>query len=230
MTEAEESVTTVARATENGYEIALRRRRRGNQTTDELIVDGVFAMDSRSTASEVALADAVGPVPGRVLVGGLGLGFTAAALLDRGAAHLDVVELSQSLIDWARAGLAEPLASLARDSRVALHHGDVAAFLLDQPALPGLFGPWDAICLDIDNGHDFLIHEANAPLYTVDGIRRALGHLNSGGKLALWSQGPSKNFWFDLVSLDPGATERLVPVDRHNRRIDYAIYTLSRLD
>jgi spermidine synthase len=226
----DESVTTLARAAEDGYEIALRRRRRGAQTIDELIVDGVFAMDSSSTTSEVALAEAAGPQPGRVLVGGLGLGFTAAALLDQGATHLDVVELSQSLIDWAEAGLTEPLASLARDERVTLYHGDVAEFLLNQPALPGLFGPWGTICLDIDNGHDFLIHERNAPLYTVAGIQHALRHLVPGGKLALWSQGPSKEFWFDLVSLDPNATERLVPVDRQNRRIDYAIYTLSRID
>ncbi|MDR1448927.1 MAG: hypothetical protein LBI84_01765 [Propionibacteriaceae bacterium] len=230
MQDAEESVVTVARATEDGYEIALRRRRRWSDNIDELIINGVFAMDSASTVSETALAEAVGPAPGRVLVGGLGLGFTAAALLELGAAHLDVVEISQSLIGWAKAGLAEPLGALARDSRVAICQGDIAAFLLGQPALPGLFGPWDAICLDIDNGCDFLIHPSNAPLYTADGIRSALRHLVPGGRLALWSQGVSKDFWFDLVSIDPLATERLVPVDRRNRSIDYAIYALSRTD
>jgi spermidine synthase len=227
---ADDSVTTVARATEDGYEIALRRRRRGNKVVDELIIDGVFAMDSDAPLSEVALAEAIGPNPGRVLVGGLGLGFTAAALLARGATHLDIVELSRSLIDWAHAGLAEPLATLSRDERVTLHQGDVAELLNQQPTLPGLFGPWAAICLDIDNGPDFLIHDHNARLYTVSGLRSTLSHLVPGGKLALWSQGPSKELWFDLVSLDPGATERLVPVDRQNRRIDYAIYTLSRID
>jgi spermidine synthase len=226
----DEAVTTVAQAGEDGYDIVLRRRRHGDATVDELIVNGAFAMDSASTVSECALAESLGENPGRVLVGGLGLGFTARRLLDHGATHLDIVEISQALIDWARSGLIEPAAGVAADPRVTLHRGDVADLLRHQPTLPGLFGPWDAICLDIDNGPDFLIHPGNHRLYSRDGMAMALSHLPPGGRLALWSQGPSKDFWFDLVSLDPGATERLVAVDRGNRRIDYAIYTLTRLD
>ena len=221
---------TLASASENGYEIVLRQRPRHDTTVLELIINGAFAMDSVATTSELALADSLGPNPGRVLVGGLGLGFTAERLLEIGASHLDVVEISQTLIDWARAGLVQPAGRLATNDKVALHHGDVAQLLCHQPALPGLFGPWDAICLDIDNGPDFLIHPSNAHLYSRDGIRSALGHLTPGGRLSLWSQGPSKDFWFDLLTLDPNATEELIAVDRDNRRIDYAIYTLRRVD
>jgi spermidine synthase len=226
----DDSVTTVAQAEEDGYEIVLRQRRLQDTTVDELIINGAFAMDSASTVSEFVLAETLGENPGHVLVGGLGLGYTAQRLLDNGASRLDIVEISQALIDWARAGLVQPAGQLAADPRVALHRGDVAELLNHQPAIPGLFGPWVAICLDIDNGPDFLIHPGNRRLYSRDGIARALAHLTPGGRLSLWSQGPSKDFWFDLVSLDPGATERLVAVDRGNRRIDYAIYTLSRLD
>jgi len=222
-------VTTLATSHENGYEIVLRQRLQENTVIDELIIDGAFAMDSASTASEIVLADSVEPNLDRVLVGGLGLGYTADRLLETGARHLDIVEISQTLVDWARAGLVQPAGRLARDERVDIHCGDVADLLCHQPTLPGLFGPWDAICLDIDNGPDFLIHPSNGRLYSREGIGSALGHLRPGGRLSLWSQGPSKEFWFDLLTLDPNATERLVAVDRGNRRIDYAIYTLTRV-
>jgi spermidine synthase len=162
-------------------------------------------------------------------VGGLGLGFTAEHLLKMGATQLDVVELAKPLIDWAGQGITDTLARVAADPRVSLRHGDVAAILCDQPMIPGLFGPWDGVCIDIDNGPDFLIHEGNAGLYTSSGIRTALEHVKPGGRLAIWSQGPSKEFWYDLTSIDPHATERLVAIERGNRRMDYAIYTVHRV-
>lgn len=221
-----EETTTLARSDADGYEIALRRRVLGDTTTDELIINGAFAMDSQRTQSEIVLAETLGPEPGHVLVGGLGLGFTAEHLLDMGATQIDIIELSSALIEWAQAGLTPTLAKVASDPRVHLRTGDIATLLSGQPTIPGLFGPWDGICLDIDNGPEFLIHEDNARLYTPEGIRSALAHVNPGGKVAIWSQGPSKEFWFDLTSIDEHATERLVMVERGNRRMDYAIYTV----
>jgi len=221
-----EETVTLARSDADGYEIALRRRSSGDTVTDELIINGAFAMDSARTSSEIALAEALGPDPGHVLVAGLGLGFTAAHLLTMGATSIDIVELSGPLIEWAREGLTPTLARVVSDPRVRIRHGDAASLLCDQPTIPGLFGPWDGISLDIDNGPEFLIHEGNARLYTPEGIRRALEHLNPGGKMAIWSQSPSKEFWFDLTSIDPTATERLIDVYRGNRKMDYAIYTV----
>ncbi|MDR1264088.1 MAG: hypothetical protein LBK42_00600 [Propionibacteriaceae bacterium] len=226
----DESVTILARAREPGYEVVLRQRRRDGQTIDELVINGSCAMDSGSTVSETALADTVGDNPGKVLVGGLGLGYTAARLLELGAALVDIIEVSPALVAWARDDLVQPAGRLARDDRVTIQAGDVVKLLLHQPVLPGVFGPWDAIVLDIDNGPDYLIRPGNAAIYRLAGIRSALGHLTPGGRLALWSQGPSKDLWFDLLSLDPDATEQLIVVDRSNRRIDYAIYSLRRLD
>ena len=101
-------------------EVVLRRR----GEVDELVVNGVFAMDTVDTSSERVLADAAGSRPGVVLVGGLGLGFTTARLLHNGAAEVDVVERAGPLLEWARAGVTEQLGRVAADPRVRLHHAD----------------------------------------------------------------------------------------------------------
>ena len=223
-----EETITLAHSDADGYEIALRRRFQDQRTTEELIINGRLAMDSSNTNSEIALAEALGPNPGHVLLGGLGLGITAQRLLSLGATQIDIVELSGPLIQWAQGKLTRTLGQLASHPDVKIRCGDIADLLGGQPAIPGLFGPWDGICLDVDNGPDFLIHEYNAKLYTTHGIRSMLEHLTPGGKLAIWSQGPSKEFWFDLASIDKNATELLVGVEHSNRRMDYAIYTIHR--
>ncbi len=223
-----DDVRTLGRAQEEGFEIALRRRGDGAEAIDELIVNGAFAMDSAETRSEVLLAESVGPNPGNVLVGGLGLGYTTQALLDMGATNVDVVELSAALISWAHEGLTSTLKSLATDPRVRLHHGDIADVVGAQAALPGVFGPWDAICLDVDNGPDFLIHHQNSRVYEPDTLASALNHLVPGGRLAIWSEGPSNQLWYDLLHLDGHATERLIPLKRGGRDLDYAIYLVTK--
>jgi len=223
-----EETITLARSEADGYEIALRRRFHGQQMTDELIINGTFAMDSLHTTSEIALAEALGPNPGHVLLGGLGLGVTAERLLAMGATQIDIVELSGPLIQWAQKGLTATLRRVASDPDVRIRRGDIGDLLSGQPSIPGLFGPWDGICLDVDNGPDFLIHGHNAKLYTTEGIRAIMEHLNPGGKLAIWAAGPSKELWFDLTTIDKFATERLVGVDHYNRRMDYAIYTVHK--
>ncbi len=223
-----DDVRTLGRAEEHGFEIALRRRGDGADAVDELIVNGAFAMDSAETRSERLLAESIGPIAGSVLVGGLGLGYTAQALLDMGATSVDVVELSGALIQWAHEGLTSTLGSLAADPRVRLHHGDIADVLCAQDALPGLFGPWDAICLDVDNGPDFLIHHQNARVYVPETLASTMNHLVPGGRLAIWSESPSNQLWYDLLKLDGSATERLVPLMRGDRELDYAIYLVTK--
>jgi len=207
---------TVARADTPHGEVALRRR----GGVDELIVDGVFAMDSAETTSELALADAA-PL-GRVLVGGLGLGYTAGRLLDRGASHLDVVELAAPLLDWARAGLTPRLARVASDARVSLHHGDVADWAQAHE------GPWEAILLDVDNGPSFLIHAHNARVYAEGWLRLFWSRLAPGGALVVWCEEPSPALWDALRSIAPDTEELLVPVDREGRSFTYALYRARR--
>lgn len=205
---------TLARGDSDGFDIALRRR----GEVIELIVNGIFAMDSAEVASEVALADLVDESATSVLVGGLGLGFTAARLLDRTAARLTVVELSADLIAWARAGLTPELARVAGDARVTLVQDDIARHLPDAPVV-------DAVLLDVDNGPDFLIHDQNADLYAGPALAVASGRVAPGGVLAVWSEGYSSDLDEALRSLGGTTGSVVVPVQRGDRRIDYAIHT-----
>jgi spermidine synthase len=200
-------------------EVVLRRR--GPVT--ELVVDGVFAMDDVDTTTERALAtEALRRCPGtdlRVLVGGLGLGWTAATVLaDPRVAAVDVAELQPALVGWATDGLLPGLPALP-DGRLRLRVGDVAALLAGSPR------HWDAVLLDVDNGPAFLVHRFNAGLYSDAGLATALAALRPGGVLAIWSSDPAPELAGRLAAL-PGATDvehLALPVERDGRRFDYAI-------
>ncbi|MFN8120334.1 MAG: hypothetical protein U0R67_12295 [Micropruina glycogenica] len=215
MAEPPDDVHQLARADTPHGEIALRRR----GEVVELIVNGVFAMDSAEVTSELALADAAGDQPGVVVVGGLGLGFTAARLLANGARFVHVVELARPLIDWALAGVTEQLERVAHDPRVRLHHADIAEWL------PRRDDSFDAILLDVDNGPGFLIHDHNARVYAADWLAGAVARLAPDGLLVIWSEGAAPQLALALAELGE-LTERLVTVEREGRRFDYALYLL----
>ena len=209
----------------------LRARGSGGQVVHELVVNGVFAMDSTETSSERELAalvplDRLAP---RVLVGGLGLGYTAVAVLDDPlfppAGRIEVVELERCLVDWARAGLTPVLGRVAADPRVSLHVADVAPVLLGSAPVP--VGPWDAVLLDVDNGPDFLIHQHNDRLYDDETLRAAYRRLTGGGVLAIWCQGPAPRLLAALQDIGP-AREHRYAVRREGRAFTYVIYTLQR--
>jgi spermidine synthase len=203
-------------------EVALWRRTADDGAlVTELVVDGVFAMDDVDTSTERALAtEALARVDGAelaVLVGGLGLGWTTAAVLRApGVAEVVVVELEDALLEWAAAGLLPGLPSTA-DPRLDLVAGDVAcAFEV---------GRYDAVLLDVDNGPDFLVHGSNAGLYGATGLARALAAVRPGGVLAIWSAAPSPTLLGRLAAL-PGAVdpEQLVlAVEREGRVFEYAV-------
>ncbi len=151
-------------------------------------VGGVELMSTRRHHSEDQLAAlACGPLrhaPGaRVLIGGLGLGFTLRAALGLLApdAAVDVVELVEAVIRWNR-NPAYALAGPALDDpRVTVRHDDVFRVLAASP------GAFDAVLLDVDNGADALTTAGNARLYRDAGIRTAAAALRPGGRLAYWS-------------------------------------------
>lgn len=229
-------------------EVVLRRRSGSGPVIEELIVNGAFAMDSSETSTERIIGElAVGAATSatarpRLLVGGLGLGYTVSEILgvaDRAAVEIkiDVVEIEGCLIEWARAGITPTLAAVAADARVRLHSADVRSVLSGHPATdrgkvegvrPGPAAPWDAIVLDVDNGPDFLIHGANQSLYTEAGLRAAYERLTPGGTLAIWCQGRSAPLHEELRRIAPSVRENLFEVTRGERRFAYAIYTLSR--
>lgn len=218
---------TIARWNGPRGEVALRRRGSGDGAVEELIVNGTFAMDSTETSSEQALADLAWP-DARVLVGGLGLGFTAATLLDAGVGTVDVVEIEESLVAWAYEGATARLGRVGRDPRVRLWVADVRAVLTgNEPEPPG---PWDVILLDVDNGPDFLIHAANAALYEPEALGAAYAKLAPGGLLAIWCQGTTPELWSRLRALTTTAREEVHKVQRGRHLISYVIYTARAPD
>jgi spermidine synthase len=218
----------VARApSAGGGELVLRARpgaAPGGRDVYELIVDGVFAMDSVQVSTELRLAsETLARLTGngwRVLVGGLGLGYTLRELLaDQRVRSVDVVELEGALVGWVRAGIVRPAQGLLDDPRATVIVGDVVSHLRAQaPA------SYDAVLLDIDNGPDFLVHEANSALYGEETLAAALHTLRPGGRLAVWSAGPSPELLARLRALAPSVEEVIQPVRREGRSFDYVLY------
>jgi spermidine synthase len=217
-----EEVVMLARADSPHGEVALRRRGHGDTAVEELIVNGAFAMDAVETSTERALGSLPFPLQGAtVLLGGLGLGYTAAELLSQGVARLDVVELEPALVEWARQRLTPVLGRVADDPRVRFRVADLAAVLARRDSGQS----WDAILLDVDNGPDFLIHPHNGALYSIQGLRLAMTRLRPGGLLAVWAAAPSPALLNSLRALDSLATEHRYRIRRGEREWSYAIYT-----
>lgn len=212
-----------------GGEVVLRSRHDGAAgTVYELVVDGVFTMDTVDTSTERALAsaalDRVTGAPVDVVVGGLGLGFTVRALLDDARVRrVEVIELEPSLVDWLRADAVPGMAAVLRDPRVCLGVGDVRAVL---PTLPAV--SVDAVLLDVDNGPGFLVHAANAGVYEDAFLRACLARLRPGGVLAVWSSDPVPALRERLDGLAAGCEELLLPVERDGHAFDYALYLATR--
>lgn len=179
----------IARAESPRGEVVLRERHtEGAPTVVELRVNGVFVMDTFETSSERALATvalAQVAAPAHVLVGGLGLGFTLREVLDdQRVERVTCVELEECLVGWMRDGtLAHGPALLAED-RVNLVTADVADVLTE--AAPDSF---DLVLLDVDNGPDYLVHDANGSLYEAPLL--ALAARATRQVLVVWSASES---------------------------------------
>jgi spermidine synthase len=181
-----EDPTVVERADGCCGELVLQR----HDGHYEIVANGVFLMDTRNGGSErrhvIAAADCM-PPPGRMLIGGLGMGFSlAAALAHPGVGEVHVVEREPAVLRWNRGPLAPVNADALGDPRVRTYEADVVRWLANAPACS-----LDAICLDVDNGPDWLVTPGNAWLYEEDGLRTAASVLSAGGVLSIWSSAPS---------------------------------------
>ncbi len=175
----ERPVVVDRRAGVNG-ELVLRRAAEDH----EVIANGTFLMDTRDGRSERALVrEAVaGLRDARVLLGGLGVGFSLdEALRSPEVAEVVVVEVEPAVVEWSRTHLRPHAGAGLDDPRVRL----VVADLGD--ALETLAPPFDAICLDVDNGPGWLVHGRNRRLYADAGLRSLRGLLRPGGRLTVWA-------------------------------------------
>lgn len=182
-------MTVVERVVGCCGELALLRR----EGHYEIVANGVFLMDTRGGGSErlhVSAAAVRMPPPGRMLIGGLGVGFSlAAALAHPGVGEVHVVERERAVLRWNRGPLALVNANALLDPRVRTYEADVVDWLASAPACS-----LDAICLDVDNGPEWLVTPGNAWLYSNDGLRTATRVLSPDGVLTIWSSAPAPAF------------------------------------
>jgi spermidine synthase len=176
-----------------GRDESLRLFKRGDEFS--IMLGGNELMNSRKSGSEEALAImACKPIAerpeARVLIGGLGMGFTLRAALEAlgSDAHVIAAELVPAVVAWARGPMAAIHADSLTDARVEILHADVAAIIGAADA------HYDAIMLDVDNGPDGLTYPMNDQLYTDAGLRAAKRALTPCGTLAIWSAAPDTRF------------------------------------
>ena len=176
-----------------GEQEALRLMQRGDEFS--IRVGTTELMNNRLRGSEKALATLTcarlqDRPRARVLIGGLGMGFTLRAALDGLGPEATVVvaELVPAVTAWARGPLSNLFAGSLDDPRVELRVEDVNRAIQSGPA------QYDAILLDVDNGPEGLTRRSNDRLYDVWGLRRARYALRSDGILAVWSGGPDRKF------------------------------------
>ncbi|PDS81090.1 hypothetical protein [Rhizobium sp. L43] len=171
----------------------LRLKQRGSEFS--IMLGANELMNSRLSGSEEALATLSwerikAHSKPRILIGGLGMGFTLRATLavlpeDAG---VTVAELVPAVVAWARGPMAEVFKGCLDDPRVGIHQGDVGEAIRAGKAA------FDAILLDVDNGPDGLTRKSNDRLYDFAGLRAARDALRPGGVLAVWSSGPDPDF------------------------------------
>jgi spermidine synthase len=177
--------------------ICLRRREllsRPGVIVTEITLDHQFLMSSHNTASERALSQRAIAMHGgaglAVLVGGLGLGYTARELLRSAAvSRVDVVEYLPEVIGWLDRGLLPLAAELGADPRLAVVEADVYDRLSRPPERH-----YDLILVDVDHSPEERLGDTNESFYTEEGLGLARRHLAPGGILGVWSYAESPAF------------------------------------
>ena len=170
----------------NGGEMRLTQR--NNDFTIHIKGARGELMSSRVNGSEIALAELgcahiKGVENTRVLVGGMGMGFTLAAALKATSNNSQVIvaELVPEVIEWNKGPLGECAGKPLEDNRVVVHLGDVAELFKSRQAI------YDAVLLDVDNGPEGFTQADNNKLYSIDSLQAIRQTLKPAGMLAIWS-------------------------------------------
>lgn len=201
--------------------LCLRRREllsRPGTIVTEVTLDHEFLMSSYNTASEDALASLGIQWHGgdglSVLVGGLGLGYTAQAALGYPQVErVHVIEFLPEVISWLPRGLVPLAEALSREPRFSVSQDDFFKYLA-APASSS----YEIILVDIDHSPDENLDSQNLDFYTPGGLRQVLSHLAPAGVLAVWSSAPNESFAAALR--DVFSEVRIETVRWHNELID----------
>lgn len=165
-------------------ELVLQRRGKDF----EIISNGTFLMATYNGESERRLVQAVLNTvqsPRSVLIGGLGVGFSLhEALQYEGVTQVDVFEIEPKIVEWNRERLGDIARRSIEDRRTRIRVGDFVDWLYH--ALDTI-DAYDAICVDIDNGSDWTVHDSNAGLYSGAGLVRLSSLLRPGGAISFWN-------------------------------------------
>jgi spermidine synthase len=222
--------------------LSLRRRRQLSSGIDvyEIKLGDEFLMSSLFTVAEIALARlglaALQRTDLDVVVGGLGLGYTAQAVLeDSRVRSLVVVDALAEVIEWHERGLLPLGEQLTADARCRFVNGDFFAMSAStaglDPHTPNR--RFDAVLVDIDHSPTSLLHPRHAALYMPEGLRRLAEHLHPGGVFALWSNDPpDENFKAVLASAFAISDAHVVTFDNpiQNRDASNTIYIGIKAD
>ncbi|WP_240181904.1 hypothetical protein [Nocardioides sp. 616] len=220
----DETISEVARAETPRGELVLRRRsREGAPAVLELRANGVFVMDTLETGSEIemaALALDLVPDPRAVVVGGLGLGFTARRVLaDPRVERVRVVEIDEPLIGWMRDGTIPHGPALLADGRLEVLNADISMAVAEARST------YDLMLLDVDNGPGHLVHESNAELYRPEFLQRCRAMLNPDGVLVVWSAAQAPVLEQNIEQVFGEATEIRYDVLLQDRPEQYFLYS-----
>lgn len=190
-------------------DLVLQRRRMlslDGREVYEVKLGEEYLMSSLFHDAEVALADiGLGELDGSgwdVVVGGLGLGYTAAAVLRfKQVKRLVVIEALAPVIEWHLRGLVPNGNVLTRDARCVYHHADFFALARGDGFDPKASATrFDAILLDIDHTPTFWLQSSHADLYSASGMRRLKSFLKPNGIFALWSNDPPEDHFLEMMS------------------------------
>jgi spermidine synthase len=190
---------------------------------------GQELMHSGANASEILLGE-IGvellekDAEARILIGGLGLGFTLRSVLERvgPAVVVELVELLPEIVEWNREYLKSLNGELLDDPRVEIHTTDVVAYVKKAER-----ARYDVILLDVDNGPVAMVSETNASLYSNSGLRWLRGSLKPEGRAVFWSAGPDLRFEDRLKRAGFRVSKVPAKVHAGSKRAAYLLYVAN---
>ena len=193
-------------------------------------IDGKELMHSKASASEcylgeIGVSHLINAEKSKILIGGLGLGFTLKSVLSHSSSlmKVDVVEIIPEIIDWNKTFLHGLNGNLLEDPRVNVVNADVSEIIYDTQS-----NFYDGIILDLDNGPVPMVDENNAKLYECSGIKKMNRKLRSNGRIAIWSAGPDLDFE-DMLKINSINFSKIqAKVHQGAKRARHLIYVIKK--